>query len=132
MSLALASLASTVVAQDRPVIKTVPITQTSPLSGKEMFRAYCAVCHGANGKGDGPAATALQKRPTDLTRLAASNAGKYPQLHVRHTLAVREVGTPEHLSMPSWGDLFRQLNADGDIAKIRVANLTAYLATIQE
>src|SRR5713101_3052138 len=44
--------------------------------------AYCAVCHGTDGKGGGPAATALKVPPTDLTLLSKNNGGKYPALKV--------------------------------------------------
>jgi mono/diheme cytochrome c family protein len=43
-------------------IKKVPIQSTSAASGREMFAAYCAVCHGTAGKGDGPVAKALKNR----------------------------------------------------------------------
>lgn len=33
-----------------------------------LYRSQCDVCHGEEGKGDGPAATALTPRPPDLTR----------------------------------------------------------------
>ena len=33
-------------AQPKTVIKHVPIKQTSPASGQEMFTSYCAACHG--------------------------------------------------------------------------------------
>jgi cytochrome c oxidase assembly protein subunit 15 len=32
----------------------------------ELYRARCAVCHGADGRGDGPAAAALRPPPADL------------------------------------------------------------------
>ena len=35
----------------------------SSASGKEMYLAYCAVCHGVDGKGDGPVASLLRIRP---------------------------------------------------------------------
>lgn len=35
-------------------------------SGKRLYTAYCGVCHGANGKGSGPLATSLAKRPANL------------------------------------------------------------------
>jgi mono/diheme cytochrome c family protein len=35
--------------------------------GARVFAAYCAVCHGTTGKGDGPAAAVLVPPPPDLT-----------------------------------------------------------------
>jgi len=51
-------------------VKHVPIAKTSATSGKEMFISYCAVCHGKDGKGAGPAVAALKATPADLTALA--------------------------------------------------------------
>lgn len=48
-------------------IRHVPVKAGSPASGPEMYTAYCAVCHGIDGKGKGPAAEALKVPPTDLT-----------------------------------------------------------------
>jgi hypothetical protein len=39
-----------------PTVKHVPIANTSSNSGVQMFDSYCAVCHGKDGKGSGPAA----------------------------------------------------------------------------
>ena len=39
---------------NKPAIKHVPAPYTNPSSGKEMYNAYCASCHGLDGKGDGP------------------------------------------------------------------------------
>jgi putative copper resistance protein D len=44
----------------------IPYHATSIAEGKALFAAHCAVCHGAQGAGDGPAAAALQPRPPDL------------------------------------------------------------------
>lgn len=41
-------------------IRHVPVKATSPASGPEMYTAYCAVCHGIDGTGKGPAAEALK------------------------------------------------------------------------
>jgi mono/diheme cytochrome c family protein len=120
-------------AQSQPTIKTTPLTPTSAASGKEMFATYCAVCHGINGKGDGPAAAALKKQPPDLTRLAASNGGKYPALQVTETLAAREVVAHGSQEMPVWGALFRSItHSDRDLVRMRVVNLTAYIKSIQD
>lgn len=41
---------------------------TDPVAkGKAAYATYCVVCHGEGGKGDGPAAAALNPKPRDLT-----------------------------------------------------------------
>jgi mono/diheme cytochrome c family protein len=49
--------------------------QTSPtgfsvdsiVRGHQLYPSHCASCHGADGRGDGPAAAGLNVRPADLT-----------------------------------------------------------------
>ena len=53
----------------------VPVKSISPVSGEQMYTVYCAACHGNVGKGDGPAAEALEVPPRDLTILARNNGG---------------------------------------------------------
>jgi mono/diheme cytochrome c family protein len=50
--------------------------------GKVLFHDYCAGCHGDAGKGDGPAAMGLARKPADLTRIAAKNGGVFPRIRV--------------------------------------------------
>ena len=116
-------------------VKTVPIAYTNPGSGGEMFTVYCAVCHGATGQGDGPAASAFAKPPTNLAMLAKNNKGKYPTEHV---YAVLKFGTsvPAHgnIQMPVWNTLFRSLNSGEDadyVTKLRIHNLVEYIQSIQ-
>ena len=46
----------------------VAADQASVARGAELYRINCAVCHGEEGKGDGPIAAFLTKtRPADLT-----------------------------------------------------------------
>ncbi len=35
--------------------------------GKKLYSNHCQICHGANGKGDGPAAITLSPRPANFT-----------------------------------------------------------------
>ena len=61
-------------------VVAVPAPRTSATSGKEMYLAYCATCHGKEGKGDGPVASALKVPPADLTTLSKRNDGKFPSV----------------------------------------------------
>jgi len=139
MLIALLVCAGTVVAQDQSMaqsdktIKHVPIKSTSPVSGKDMYVAYCAVCHGTEGKGSGPAAGALKVPPTDLTMLSKNNGGKYPSLKVSSAIH-GEGGLPAHGSkdMPVWGSLFWNLSSGHESeVQQRVSNLTHYIETLQ-
>jgi mono/diheme cytochrome c family protein len=113
-------------------IKNVPPTPTSPVSGKQMSNEYCAVCHGQDGKTGGPAASALKKRPTDLTQLSAHNSGKFPDVRIAGYIegddSVESHGSRD---MPMWGGVFKSMAGGEDMAKLRVANLTAYIKTLQ-
>ncbi|CAN5565759.1 hypothetical protein BH10PLA1_BH10PLA1_02000 [soil metagenome] len=45
----------------------VPADANSIAAGKKIFVANCLACHGAAGKGDGPAAIACNPKPKDLS-----------------------------------------------------------------
>lgn len=114
-------------------IKHVPLKPTSAASGKEMYETYCAVCHGKDGKGNGPAADALKTAPTDLTLLSQKNGGKYPSNHVSATIqgdqAIPAHGTKD---MPIWGNLFWHMSQGHNAeVQLRVANLNKYIESLQ-
>ena len=57
------------------------IPLTCSFSGAEMYKTWCASCHGVQGKGDGPAAAALGEdyvtyRVVTLTNYVASIQAK--------------------------------------------------------
>ncbi len=120
-------------AQGSTTIKHVPITNTPSNSGKEMFNSYCAVCHGKDGKGTGPAAPAMKTPPTDLTALAKQNGGKYPASHVAAVIKGQAM-TPSHGSqdMPVWGPLFSSISQghEGQVQQ-RITNLVTYIDGLQ-
>jgi len=103
------------------------------IQGPALFAAYCAVCHGKDGKGDGPMAKALKVGPPDLTRLAARSGGKFPMSRVQKIIASKEPVPAGHgtREMPVWGPIFSQIAWDQDLGQIRVYNLTQYLEKIQ-
>src|SRR5690242_7166046 len=55
-------------------------------SGRTMYKQYCAVCHGEEGKGQGPFASTLKVPPADLTALAKRHGGKFPYDYVSGVL----------------------------------------------
>jgi len=110
-----------------------PFPPATPITaGQEMFRAYCASCHGLDAKGAGPAASSLKKQPPDLT-LLAKHYGKFPSTMVESVIRgdqfVLSHGSRE---MPVWGEAFRATNADANLAKLKVHNLALYLESIQK
>ena len=49
----------------------IPASRAADLAAaKKSYDTYCAKCHGATGKGDGPGAAALSKPPRDFTDCA--------------------------------------------------------------
>ena len=58
-----------------PQIKTAQAKAFVGIEGKDSFMAYCAVCHGADGRGNGPAAPALKTPVPDLTTTGPSATG---------------------------------------------------------
>lgn len=113
-------------------IKSVPIARTRADSGKQMFEAYCASCHGLDGKGNGPAASALKAQPADLTMLAANNGGKFPNNNVAVTIS--SVSSPVHGSkeMPIWGPLLSAVSTSQGEVQLRVSNLVHYIESLQQ
>jgi mono/diheme cytochrome c family protein len=115
-------------------IKHVPVKATNAASGQEMYASYCAVCHGANATGNGPAQSALKIPATDLTTLAQKNGGKYPGLHVSSVLrGDAELAAHGSKDMPVWGPLFRNMSQGHDAeVQQRIANINAYIESLQK
>lgn len=119
--------------------------------GQKLYTQYCASCHGANGTGNGPSASTLNPKPSDLTQIAKRNGGKFPFYETMQVINGRSPvsqsgnaslpGLPKahgDAKMPVWGEVFSreelakgtsldlQLQATGKIMMI-----TEYLQSIQ-
>jgi mono/diheme cytochrome c family protein len=75
--------------------------------GKREFDASCAVCHGTDGKGQGPFLEFLRRTPTDLTTLAKRNGGVFPINRVFETIEGAAVPSHGSRDMPIWGAAYR-------------------------
>lgn len=103
-------------------------------SGKTMFKQYCASCHGADGKGRGPATPTLNTRVPDLTTLTKRHDGKFPFEYVESVLRFGP-GLSAHGSseMPVWGPIFQYLeNYNESAVRQRIRNLCEYIESVQQ
>ena len=118
--------------ETQKTIKKAPIPVTSVASGEEMFNTYCAVCHGKDGKGDGPAASEFKIPPANLTLLSVNNNGKFPADHVAETIRTGPRDAKAHGSrdMPVWGPIFASMGTSGQVEQ-RINNLTKYVESLQ-
>lgn len=48
---------------------TNPLGAETAAEGAEVFRTNCEMCHGPQGRGDGPAGQSLDPKPKDLAQL---------------------------------------------------------------
>jgi len=114
-------------------VRKVPAPYTEPSAPAQMYKAYCASCHGVKGKGDGPAARALKAPATDLTELSKKNSGQFPSARVNSVLSgTADLAAHGSEEMPVWGPVFRKMgNDNGAHAQLRVSNLTKYLESMQ-
>jgi len=117
-------------AQDKPKVAT----PSDITSGKQTYMNYCAACHGADGRGHGPAASALKTPPPDLRTLAIRHDGKFPESYVARVVRSGDPIIGHGCSeMPIWGPVFSmEENGDEIGLRRRIQNLCDYLASIQD
>ncbi len=136
-AIALIAGAGTALAQE---IKEEPITlrQAAMTNGKALYAELCAVCHGMDAKGKGPASPALAAPAPGLTQLSLANGGVFPTAEVRKTIAGQaEVIAHGTLEMPIWGKVFEDVRLDlkpsmrWGSAQLRMIALTEYIESLQ-
>ena len=124
-------MAVTAAAQQAP---PTPAGAPSRFVGSDLFRSYCASCHGRSGRGDGPVGDLLKKRPPDLTTFASRNGDVFPSELVRKIIdgrrPVKGHGGPD---MPVWGDAFQSASGGSgeEAVQERIEALVRHLETLQ-
>jgi mono/diheme cytochrome c family protein len=111
----------------------LPVNKTAATSGQQMYSNYCAPCHGVDGRGQGPIASALRKPPTDLTVLSKNNRGKFPDTHIVTVLQNGpEIPSRATAEMPIWGPILGRMDMSNPQDRLlRISNLSRYLDSIQ-
>lgn len=132
-TLLLAALGSGLPAAGQTTGPQTPPLVIESMYGPDLFKMYCASCHGRDGKGHGPVAPALKVSPPDLTVLSRRQNGVFPAQEVETVImgpgTVSAHGSDE---MPIWGLIFRALDASDARAKARIKSLVAYIQSIQQ
>jgi mono/diheme cytochrome c family protein len=116
-------------------IESIQLPSTGPGdSGNQLFRTYCATCHGANARGNGPLADQLRNPPPDLTQFTRRNGGVFPRERVYRIIDGRDVPSHGDRDMPVWGDIFKTMSGNSIQAavKARIDAIVRYLEGIQE
>ena len=93
---------------------------TPSLAGRDNFNAYCSPCHGRDGTGNGPVASALKTRPANLTMLARRAGGTFPARRVEAFITNGGTKLAAHGSseMPVWGPTFLALEPSDTLVKL--------------
>ena len=102
------------------VVATVGLAEAAgtgdPAKGKLLFEKHCLVCHGPQGKGDGPTGRALIPPATDFTSLSSQ---KKSGADLRRVMEQGSPGT----AMPAW---------KGPLSEMQLADVAAYVETLRK
>jgi mono/diheme cytochrome c family protein len=106
----------------------------NPLKGPDIFRHYCASCHGVDGRGHGPASVALKHGAPDLTRISHNNGGTFPFRRVEEIIEGTGAGPLAHgnREMPVWGPIFHEVESDMDLGEVRLDAVTRTIEAMQQ
>ena len=84
--------------------------------GRQLYKEYCMQCHGATGRGDGPAASGLDPKPAIHANIAFE---KLPQDYLYNVIYYGGRSVGKSAAMPYWGLTIGQQG---------VADVMAYLS----
>lgn len=94
------------------MLPTVSYAEENSSAGEKEFFTRCAMCHGLNGKGQGPLTKFMSIEAPDLTSLTSRNKGKFPFDDVFRIIDGRKiVGAHGSREMPVWGN---EYNAEAE------------------
>lgn len=132
---AVSAAAQTATAPPPVKIVIVPAKTVDSLDGETLYQAYCASCHGRDGKGNGRAARALPQPVPDLTQIAATHSNQNCLLHVLAELqqghSSQMAVSDQNLDMPNWRPIFESVSAAPGFASLRLHNVARHVASLQ-
>jgi mono/diheme cytochrome c family protein len=107
------------------------------MTGKDLYLRFCASCHGATGRGDGPVAASFSVEVPDLTLIARRAKGVYPRDNIVRIIDGRHIiGAHGARTMPVWGEDFTRLGlGDPDAergTRVIIDRLAEYVWLLQK
>ncbi len=91
--------------------------------GRRLYVSYCQLCHGTDGRGDGPLAKAMKISPSDLNTTVRSRSDtiltKIITGEGRQTITGRDRHNLLSDAMPEWKDVFTESQVKALIAYLR-------------
>jgi len=88
------------------------------VDGAAIYAERCALCHGAGGHGDGPAAAALDPKPRNHTD------GEY--MNARTNAELLDVIRNGKGAMPAWKDVLTEQQIDATLEHVRSLAVPPY------
>ena len=107
------------------MLSTPEVSANPPLAyeGRRLYVSYCLLCHGSEGKGDGPLAKAMDISPADLSTTVRSRSDtiltKIITGEGRQTITGRDRHNLLSEAMPEWKDVFSANQVQALIAYLR-------------
>lgn len=100
-------------------------------NGADLYQQHCAICHGLDGRGQGPLAAAMKVVPADLTRIAAEHGGEFPDAKIADVIrnGGAVLGHGSRAMLP-WGLYFSERHKP-DVGRTRIKELVAYIKSLQ-
>ncbi len=92
-------------------------THGDPAAGRAKYQMFCVSCHGASGKGDGPAAAALKPAPRNLAD--KTMMAKKTDAYLKKVIQLGGPASGLSPSMPPWGSALTEQDIANVIAYIR-------------
>jgi len=107
------------------------------MSGEDLYRRFCASCHGVAGHGDGPVAPSLRVEVPDLTQTASRARGADQRERIGRIIDGRHIiGAHGTRTMPVWGEELARLeigNPDAErSAQTIIVRLADYVVSLQQ
>ncbi|MFK5895297.1 MAG: c-type cytochrome [Pseudomonadota bacterium] len=98
--------------------------------GRRLFVSYCLLCHGVDGKGDGPLSKVMKITPADLTTTVRARSDtiltKIISGNGRQTITGRDRHNILSDAMPKWKDVFNAEQIKALIAYLRFLTNSKY------